>query len=351
MTTSDRLRTAARCLVVGVSSPEISDDDAAELGRLRPGGLILFRRNLITPDQTRALARRFAELVPDRAIVAIDQEGGRVSRLEGWIGPTLPARRFGEGDPASVRRFGRVTAEALACLGVNLDFAPVADLSAPDADNGIGDRAFGTDPRHVARMTRAFLEGLQGGGVAGCLKHFPGLGDTAVDSHLELPTVHRDAGRLEAEDLLPYRELATLPATVMVGHAHYPAFDGEEPLPATMSHRIVTELLRRRLGYTGLIVGDDMEMGAIADRDEDGRAAVAVLRAGCDLLLYCSDLERAAVATRALAEAARRDTALEGRLNEAAARVDVFARRWPVPPASDDATWRRRVEAFTPFRA
>jgi beta-N-acetylhexosaminidase len=216
----------------------------------------------------------------------------------------------------------------LAAIGFNLDFAPVVDLCGPESSNGIGDRSFGTDARRVTELAGEFLGGLQQTGVAGCLKHFPGLGDTRVDSHLELPTVERTRERLEAEDLLPYRRLASLAASVMVGHGHYPALDSEGERPASCSPRIVNELLRRRIGYTGLVVSDDLEMGAVSRRDRDGAAALESLLAGCDLLLYCADLDRAEAAARAIGAAADRDRAIAARLRAAAAAVLRATRLW-----------------------
>jgi beta-N-acetylhexosaminidase len=343
---------ASGCLMIGLSGATIDAGEAERIRELDPAGLILFRRNLQEFEQARALVDDFVGLVSRPPLIAIDQEGGRVSRLEGWVGPTLTARQLSERPVEQTREFGGTTGRALRCLGVNLDFAPVADLSAADSQNGIGDRAFATDPRIVARSARAFLDGLQESGVAGCLKHFPGLGDTSVDSHLSLPTVRRDRTRLEREDLLPYRELGNLPASVMVGHGHYPAFDGDTPLPATMSRRIVTEQLRGRLGYRGLVVSDDMEMGAIADLDRDGEAGVAAIRAGCDLLLYCADLERASITASALADAATSDPELDRRLRDASSRVASFARRWSLEDTSGRTDrWESCVESFAPFRA
>jgi len=245
--------------------------------------------------------------------------------------------------------FGAATAVALRGLGLNLDFAPVVDLSPPDAPNGIGDRAFGTDPAEVARLAGAFLDALQAGGVAGCLKHFPGLGSTVVDSHAVLPAVRRPRERLEAEDLVPFRALGGRAASVMVGHGHYPAFDPGPARPATCSAPIADGLLRGRLGYTGLVVSDDMEMGAIRDRDPDGRAAVDAVAAGCDLLLYGSDLGRALTARDALLREAETDPRFERRLAAAAARVGRCATTWPAAepaPAPGDAV----VRAFASFR-
>ncbi|HXV77902.1 MAG TPA: glycoside hydrolase family 3 N-terminal domain-containing protein [Candidatus Polarisedimenticolaceae bacterium] len=343
---------ASGCLLVGLPAGDWTPRVGQRIEALDPAGVILFGRNLVSAERTREMLGRIAERLTRPPLLAIDQEGGRVSRLERWIGPTVAARSLAALDESAARGFGEATGRALRWLGLNLDFAPVVDLSAVDATNGIGDRSFGTDPRLVTRMARAFLGGLQGAGVAGCLKHFPGLGHTAIDSHDALPTVRRPLERLREEDLLPYRELGDLPASVMVGHGHYPAFDGETPLPATLSPAIVGGELRGRLGFGGLVVSDDMEMGAVAGRDGEGAAAVAAVRAGCDLLLYCSDLDRAETAARALAAAARADDELGDRLLRASERVGRFAERWHgVTSPPELAEWRGCVAAFEAFRA
>lgn len=340
---------AGRTLMVGIPAPTLDGAVRRRLESLRPGGVILFARNLESHAQTRRLLSELLRMLPDPTLLAVDQEGGRVSRLQPWIGATPSAAALARGGDEMVRSFGRANGEALRALGFNLDFAPVVDLCDAEAPNGIADRSFGTDPRRVVRLASAWLKGLQSTGVAGCLKHFPGLGDTRVDSHLELPTVERDRERLRAEDLLPYRALGAEAACVMVGHGHYPALTPGEPIPATCSAAIVDGLLRKELGFDGLVVSDDLLMGAISGRDVAGAAAVEVLCAGCDLLLYCDELDRAEAALSALAAAARRDADVARRLREAAASVVRTAGRWPAA-AGDEASWklaRRRFDAFS----
>ena len=261
---NDWKRLAGAVLMVGFEGAEPLE----RLRALGPAGLILFSRNLESAGQTIDLTERLKGLLPGPPLLALDQEGGRVSRLEPFIGPTPAAAALARAGSATAKEFGAGTGRALHALGFNIDFAPVVDLCGPEATNGIGDRSFGTDPRLVAELAGSFLEGLQAAGVAGCLKHFPGLGRTAVDSHLELPVASTGLERLQAEDLLPYRLLCPEAASVMVGHAHYPALNPEERLPASCSPEIVNGLLRKELGYGGLVVSDDLEMGnSCQDRD------------------------------------------------------------------------------------
>jgi beta-N-acetylhexosaminidase len=342
---------AGACLMIGLPGPDLDAETGDALAALRPAGVILFRRNLVDPGQTRELLRRVAAAIARPALFAIDQEGGRVSRLAPWIGQTPSASRLAANGDDAVREFATATARALAALGFNLDFAPVVDLSSADAANGIADRAYGDDPETVAHLAGVFLDALQATGVAGCLKHFPGLGPTSVDSHLELPTVDRAVDQLEREDLLPFRRLVSRAACVMVGHGHYPTLHGERPLPATCSKTIVDGWLRRRLGFAGVIVSDDLEMGAVASRDAQGAVAVAALAAGCDLLLYCADLGRAARAVEAVALAARESPALDERVREAGARVLRLACAWPVRGAHDPQHFGECVSGFERFRS
>jgi beta-N-acetylhexosaminidase len=345
---TDPTALAGGVLMVGIPGAELDDATRDRLRTLRPAGIILFGRNLDTPDQTAALIRELRSVLPDPALLALDQEGGRVSRLEPWIGPTPTADVLARSGAAAARSFGVATAHAMLALGFNLDFAPVVDLCPPDAENGIGDRSFGTDAAHVAALAGPFLDGLQESGVAGCLKHFPGLGHTRVDSHVELPTVERELDRLEAEDLLPYRLLGPRSACIMVGHGHYTALDPDEPLPATCSTQAIEGLLREEMGYDGLVISDDLEMGAVAARDTDGAVAVEALRAGCDLLLYCSDLDRAETARRSIAAAAGRDQFVDRRLQLALGAVRRTAERWP-RPVGQLQSWDRARAAFDQF--
>jgi beta-N-acetylhexosaminidase len=340
---------AGTTLMVGLAGPVPTEDERRRLSALRPGGVILFARNLETPERVADLVEVVRDAVPEPFLLAIDQEGGRVSRIAPWIGETPTAERVARAGADLAYRFGEATARCLTALGFDLDFAPVVDLCPPGTPNGIGDRSYGTDPVAVAHVAGSFLDGLQRGGIAGCLKHFPGLGDTAVDSHRELPVVRRDASRLRDIDLAPYRILGRRPAAVMVGHGNYPTLGIEPGVPATLSRAIVTGLLRGELGYDGLVVSDDLEMGAVAPLDAGGRAAVAAVEAGCDLLPYCADLDRAERARDALVGAARESRGFAVRLADAATRVRAFAARWPRSRTSPErfAAARAAVAAVT----
>ncbi|MCA9610748.1 MAG: beta-N-acetylhexosaminidase, partial [Myxococcales bacterium] len=199
----------------------------------------------------------------------------------------------------------------------------------------IGDRSFGADPALVARHGVAFARGLADAGVLACGKHFPGHGDTVDDSHYALPALAHDMARLEAVELVPFRAAVGEVGSVMTAHIVFRALDPE--VPATLSKKVVTGLLRERLGYDGLIVSDDMEMKAIADHFATGDAAVRAIRAGCDLLLICASEKRLAEAREALVREADRDAAFAARLEEAIARVDGVRAKLRCAPGDDDA--------------
>jgi beta-N-acetylhexosaminidase len=345
---------SGRVLMVGLADTDIDAATGSRLRRLRPGGVILFTRNLESARQTVALIGELRRLAPHPLLVALDQEGGRVSRLEGWVGPTPTATCLASAGEAAVARFARATGRVLRALGFNLDFAPVVDLCAPEVRNGIGDRSYGTDPDLVTRLAGAFLDGVQAAGVAGCLKHFPGLGTTLVDSHQALPRADRTRAELLGEDLVPYRELGSRAAAVMVGHAHYPALDPDAVRPATLSRSAVDGLLRSELGYAGLVVSDDLEMGAVCALDVDGAAAVEAVAAGCELVLYCRDLDRAENAAAALEAQAAADPRFQARLRAAERAVHDAASRWPAGPGSLPAWEQARRELMSscgPFSA
>jgi len=327
------------------------------LDRGEAGATIVFKRNLplaTGPDGERcdldalvALTGELHRSAPDGtpALIAIDQEGGPVQRVRApatrW--PAMAALdRFPEPEDAALAEaVGRAIGDELAALGFDIDFAPVLDVHTNPANPIIGERAFGTEPEAVARRALAFARGLAAAGVLPCGKHFPGHGDTATDSHLELPRIDHAWDRLERVELLPFRRaaMADLPM-IMTAHVVFAALDPDRP--ATLSREVVTGLLRDRLGYRGIIISDDLDMRAIADHLGAGPAAVAAVRAGCDVLLLCKDEDHQVAAREALIREAEHDRELQQRIAEAAARVRALkqthaASRAQRPPASRDA--------------
>ena len=334
-------------LFIGFGESRMTAALSKLLRRVRPAGVILFRRNLSTPEGTRKLTDAVCVALGYRPFVAIDQEGGTVSRLRafGFDFPTaLDLARTGRA--SSAENQARLMGRALRMLGVNVNFAPVVDLSPPDSKNGIGTRSFSTDPAVAARYAGAFLRGLKKEGVLGCLKHFPGLGSTASDSHLTLPASHRSASALLRRDVEPFRLLAKSAPFVMFGHAWYPAFSGKEKIPADLDFKIATTLLRGRAGFRGVALSDDLAMKAVPAWARE-RHPEAFLAAGCDMLLACepSDVERTwrtlsknlAAMPAPFAASLRRVARLRKKLPAAA---KFSAREWG--KAVREAGWERR---------
>jgi beta-N-acetylhexosaminidase len=293
------------------------------------GGVALFARNVESPAQVAALTAQLRAEHPD-VIVAIDEEAGDVTRFESRHGSSRPGNlALGAiDDPELTRAVARDLGRDLADAGITLDYAPDADVNNNPANPVIGVRAFGAEPQLAARHTAAFISGLQASGVAGCAKHFPGHGDTSVDSHHDVPLIDRTAAELEAVELVPFRAaIAAGAKAVMTGHLLVPAYDAE--LPATLSHKILTGVLREQLGFGGLIVTDGIEMQGVRRRYGLAGATVRALAAGVDAICVGGDHadERTAVELRdAIVAAVRAGDLSEERLRDAVARVRALAR-------------------------
>jgi beta-N-acetylhexosaminidase len=293
------------------------------------------------PEQVAALTAGLRQAAPAGRplIVAVDQEGGRVQRLRAPATEWPPMAAVGRRNQIRLTYgLGRALAGELRALGFTLDFAPVLDVHTNPQNPVIGDRSFGADPALVSEHGLALMRGLHDGGVAACGKHFPGHGDTAKDSHLDLPVVAHDEARLRAVELAPFAAAAAagIPM-IMTAHVVFPALDAARP--ATLSPRILG-ILRDELRYGGVIVSDDLEMKAVADRYGIEELVVESLRAGCDAFLICHQAELQDRALEALVAAAERDSAIRARLAQAAARVDALAARFGAEPYTPPADLR-----------
>ncbi|MDH3283586.1 MAG: hypothetical protein OEQ13_02505 [Acidobacteriota bacterium] len=302
----DEARAAGRRFWCALPGPELQPGTERALADLLPAGIILFDRNLASAAQTRDLVAGVRETVAAPISIGIDQEGGSVNRLlrlDESFGLLPPARLQATWPVDRLERAWRAVGTCLASLGIDVDFAPVVDLDASEGTNAIGPRSYGAAAGDVIARAGSVLRGLDGAGVAGCLKHFPGLGDTTVDTHLALAVSPVASDVLWDLHAHPYRELAGEAPLVMTAHAHFPSVDGPDPLPATFSRRLVHGWLRERIGYDGLVVTDDLEMGAVSTSGSPGERAIRALQAGCDLVLFCKSLDaprhaRDAVAAR-----------------------------------------------------
>ncbi len=275
-------------ILTGVPGQELDAKTAALFRKIQPGGYIIFGRNIASAAQLRNLIDDLRDLSAVEPIITIDQEGGRVSRLR-LIGQEPPnAQQFREkGDAALVRQHGALTGRLLRLFGFNLDLCPVLDISFDDeADNSLRGRCYGTSVEEVVRMAGAFNEALRGEGVASCGKHFPGYSAATVDAHHDLPVIRRSRAELDAEELAVFRAFAAEVDSMMICHGWYPSLE-DRKIAASLSPRIVTELLRGELGFEGLIMTDDLDMGAILNEygfEETIRRAIG---AGNDLAMIC----------------------------------------------------------------
>jgi beta-N-acetylhexosaminidase len=332
-------------LLVGFDGETLDAETARALSERRRAGLILFRRNVASIEQVYELCGEIARATTAEhgPFIAVDQEGGRVMRLPAPAIQLPPMSVLGAlGQEGLARRAGAAMGAELFAMGINLDFAPVLDVDSNPENPVIGDRSFGRDPGLVADFGRAFIQGLQARGVLACGKHFPGHGDTDTDSHLALPIVRHPRERLEAVELIPFRWAAREAGSLMTAHVVYEALDPD--VPATLSPKISTDLLRREVGFHGVLFSDDLEMRALADRYTVEESAVGAIRAGCDVLLVCKDASLADRAHRALVREAEQDEGFRSRCIQAAERSRSARRRFPVRRAPSVEALLRAID-------
>lgn len=315
---------------IGIPDAEINADVKEFLRDTAPGGVCLFSRNIRDAEQTRKLLDDIREILPVEPFLSLDQEGGLVDRLRRIIAP-MPAPSSLR-TPEEAKTLAALTAEIIKILGFNMNFAPVVDVIdevRANSFNGLYSRAFGKSKAEVVEFAGEYLEGLQSGDCLNCLKHFPGIGASQVDSHEDLPIVYLTRDELFDIDLLPYRRL--LPTgkvnSVMIAHASYPRFDLQETdkngklLPSSLSLNIVTKLLREDLGFQGLVITDDIEMGAIVKNYGIGEACQMAISAGVDMLAICANSESIREGYVAVTKAVKAGEISESRINESLQRI------------------------------
>ncbi len=336
---------------IGLPGTELDEAARDLIEEIKPGGIILFGRNVETADQVRKLLDRARAMLPVAPLCGIDQEGGLVDRLRDIFPPMPSARAIRQhGDLSGARTLGRVTGEVLRMLGLDVNFAPVMSIITQERSqltNGLYSRSFGRSPGEVLGYTTVYMRGLQATGCLGCLKHFPGIGAGEVDSHIEMPLVPLSHDDLLAQDLAPYIELFQRAddrvRMVMVSHGGFPNIDIKKGTtggliePASISPSIVSKLLRHELGYKHLVVTDDLEMGAIAKHTEIEDASVRAFLAGEDMLLICATPATIRRGYRALLAAAHEGSINEKRIQTSLKRVAATkALVKPPPPLEMD---------------
>jgi beta-N-acetylhexosaminidase len=314
-------------LIVGFDGTEMTPRLTSLLTRIQPAGVILFARNIKTPEQTWRLLRDCQKCVTTPLFTCVDLEGGRVDRLRDVLGPAPSAADvFATGDRKLFRKHGQVIGENCRALGFNVDFAPVLDLAFEASRSVLSSRSVSANPRETVAYARDFLAGLRAANVLGCGKHFPGLGEGTLDSHHELPIIDKPLKKLWAEDLLPYRLLKASMPLVMISHAAYSQVT-HDPTPASISRVWITDFLRKRIGYRKLIVSDDLEMGGVLSVAPVGEAAVGHIRAGGDLCLICHREDYITLAYETLVHAAENDPKFTKRVAESVQRVLSFKKK------------------------
>lgn len=322
-------------LLVGVPGYELTSETAAFFKKLQPGGYILFGRNIQTPAQLRKLIDDLRDLSVVEPVITIDQEGGRVSRLK-LIGNEPPnARQLRDkGDLDLIKKHGDITGRLLRTFGFNLDLCPVLDISFDDeADNSLKGRCYGRTVAEVIEKAAVFNTALQATGVLTCGKHFPGYASAGLDPHHELPRLDRSREEMEAHELAVFRHFADKVDSMMIGHINISGIESTE-LPASLSPVMINDLLRKDMGFQGLVMTDDLDMGAILNHYGFDETMKMGIQAGNDLLMICHRVELAAQARIAV------ETLTAAELEPALARVAAFKKKLPAPFAFSEEGFR-----------
>ena len=312
-------------LGIGLTGKSLTDLERKIIRESSPYAVVLFGRNIADVEQLCDLVREVKTIAGRSPLFMIDEEGGRVDRIRHLL-PGLPsAEAFGEGEQSAElsQWLGRIIGAALRYFDIDVDLAPVVDIRGEQAPKGLERRTFGRDAETVIGLAGAFMRGLHSAGVASCLKHFPGIGVGSADPHYGVTVIDVSLEELARRDLLPFARLGNEAGAIMIGHGTYPQID-EPDLPATLSRRITTDLLRRNTEFQGLAVTDDMEMHAVSDLGSYESLSERALMAGSDIVLYCSHIERVPDLQRYLGDKAKSDSAFGARFADAARRADRY---------------------------
>ena len=314
-------------LTIGFDGTAMTPELGELLAHIQPGGVILFARNIVNAQQTHRLLRDCQARVERPLFAMVDLEGGRVDRFRQVTGPSPAAAEvFATRDPRLYRRHGEIIGRICRALGFNTDLAPVLDLAFEASRAVMSSRAVSAKPQEVIAYARAFLAGLNAAKIIGAGKHFPGLGEGKLDSHHDLPVIRKTFDKLWSEDLVPYRAMKRDLPMALVNHANYPQATRDN-LPATLSKKWISDILRRKIGYRGLIISDDLEMGGVLKAAPVERAAVEFIRAGGDLCLVCHAREAVEGSFAALAGECSKNAAFRRRAQESLGRLASFKHR------------------------
>ncbi len=338
-------RKAGRLLFIGFPGTRLDHGTRKLFNEVQPGGVVLFGRNIESAEQVALLTAQISDAVEHPVLIGVDQEGGLVDRFRDICEPMPSAKAVrNAGQSELAKKFGSLSARALRLLGFNINFAPVLDLSGDNKDNGLRGRTFGASASTVSRLAGAYLDGLQEGRIIGCGKHFPGLGGSTVDSHRRLPIVTHSWDEIFERDLVPFMDLmfhrpGERLYSVMVSHGAFPEvseflqvwfrrtgqlppIEGLHQLPATISGNVVMRLLRQALKFEGLVITDDMEMGAVVQTLTVAQASLQAVQAGSDMVLICEQAANFVAARDAIALAVEKGELPVESLERAGQRID-----------------------------
>lgn len=294
-------------------------DTRALLEVVRPAGFVLFQRNIESFDQLYELTTALRAMSSIPSLLGIDHEGGHVDRLKQIFAPIPSMRELAKVGTAQLRLGAKIIAAELEATGFNLDFAPVLDLYSERSI--VAERSLSDDPLEVARLASAFIEELSKKNIVACGKHFPGLGAAKMDPHFALPRIEKNRRQLQQEDVLPFLNLVDEVGMIMVSHANYPGFGDEKPIPATLSSRVVDGFLRRKLGFQGVIITDDLTMGAVTTIGLTPELFLRAFEAGNDLLLFSQTTPLVEQAFKTILRSVRGSALLRKRLDESVGRI------------------------------
>ena len=327
---------------IGLPGVELNAEAKVLLNKVSAGGICLFTRNIRETVQTRKLLDDLRDFLPIEPILSLDQEGGLVDRLRRIITPMISASALKTPDDA--KKLAEFTAEIIRILGFNTNFAPVVDIPTKESlnsQNGLQSRCFADNLEDVISLSETYLKTLQNKGILGCPKHFPGIGASVTDSHEELPVVKLNSQDLHKNELVPYQKLLSNTHAIMIAHAAYPNLDLQERdqngklLPSSLSFNIITKLLRQEIGFAGLVVTDDLEMGAIIKNYGIGEACKMAFSAGVDMFLICASSEAILEGFAAIAQAVKKGEITENQIDRSLQRIAAFKSLMQSPLAFD----------------
>ena len=343
---SDSCGQLGQLLTVGFDGTEMSPRLFDLLTRIQPAGVILFARNIVSAQQTHKLLKDCQSCVREPLFTCVDLEGGKVDRFRSITGPAPAAADvFSSGNPRFYQKHGELIGKSCRAMGFNVDFAPVLDLAFEASSTVMSSRSVSDNPKDVVTYARAFLQGLKSAGVLGAGKHFPGLGEGNLDSHHDLPVIEKSLRRLWEEDLVPYRVMKNELPMVLISHANYRDVTRDK-VPASLSRKWITDILQKKIGYRGLVVSDDLEMGGVLKSASIDEAAVDFICAGGDLCLICHQQEFVEKAFETLQRTHSRDARFRRRVQQATRRIAAFKRKHATVFKFPAAPSQQKVEAL-----